>query len=54
VPYHAILGKAEVAAGEVALRLRDGRQLPPMTVAAALARISCHVRARQPALWDAS
>jgi threonyl-tRNA synthetase len=54
VPYQAILGKAEVAAGEVALRLRDGRQLPPMTVAAALARISCHVRARQPALWDAS
>ena len=36
VPYVAVIGAREAAAGEVALRLRDGRELPPMPVARAL------------------
>ncbi len=36
VPYLAVIGAREAGAGEVALRLRDGRDLPPMPVAAAL------------------
>ncbi|MFC7548277.1 threonine--tRNA ligase [Plantactinospora sp. GCM10030261] len=35
VPHLAVLGAREVDAGEVALRLRDGRNLPPMPVAEA-------------------
>jgi threonyl-tRNA synthetase len=40
VPYAAVVGPREAAAGCVALRLRDGRELPPMPVAAALDRIA--------------
>jgi threonyl-tRNA synthetase len=36
VPYVAVIGEREAAAGEVALRLRDGRQLAPMAGAAAV------------------
>ena len=36
VPYVAVIGPREAANGQVALRLRDGRELPPMPVAAAL------------------
>jgi len=54
VPYQAVLGALEAASGEVALRLRDGRRLPPMNIAEALARITGVVRARQVDLWDAS
>jgi threonyl-tRNA synthetase len=36
VPYVAVIGAREAASGTVALRLRDGRELPPMPVAAAL------------------
>lgn len=39
VPYVAVLGPREAANGQVALRLRDGRELPPMPVDAALALI---------------
>jgi len=36
VPYVAVIGPREAANGQVALRLRDGRELPPMPVASAL------------------
>jgi threonyl-tRNA synthetase len=36
VPYVAVIGEREVAAGEVALRLRGGRELPPMPAGEAL------------------
>ena len=39
IPYAAVIGAREAAAGAVALRLRDGRSLDPMPVAAALAAI---------------
>ena len=52
VPYQAIIGQTEAAAGEVSVRLRDGRRLPPMPAADALARISGLVRAYSTGLWD--
>jgi threonyl-tRNA synthetase len=33
VPYMLIVGDSEVAAGQVTVRLRDGKNLPPMTIA---------------------
>jgi threonyl-tRNA synthetase len=36
VPYLAVIGEREAAAGAVALRRRDGRELPPMPIAEAL------------------
>jgi threonyl-tRNA synthetase len=54
VPYQAVIGAAEALAGEVALRLRDRRQLSPMSGAEALVRIGRQVRARTAELWDAS
>ena len=53
VPYQAVIGDSEAAAGQVAIRLRDGRRLPPRPAAAALAGIAAHVAARRAALWDA-
>ena len=50
IPYLAVIGAREAARGEVALRLRDGRQLPPMPRAEALALISAVAAARSPAL----
>lgn len=50
VPYVAVIGAREAAAGEVALRLRDGRQLDPMPVAGALALIGDVVAARSSGL----
>ncbi|MBO0834985.1 MAG: threonine--tRNA ligase [Actinobacteria bacterium] len=52
VPYQAVIGAAEVAAGEVSVRLRDGRKLPPMPVSDALDRIGRLVKARTVELWD--
>jgi threonyl-tRNA synthetase len=52
VPYQAVIGDREAAAGQVAIRLRDGRRLPPRPAAAALADIAAHVAARRAALWD--
>lgn len=40
VPYAAVIGECEAAAGEVSLRLRDGRSLPALPVAAALRLIA--------------
>ena len=54
VPYQGVIGATEAGAGEVALRLRDGRKLPLLTVAEALARIAGRVQSRQIELWDAS
>ena len=51
VPYQAVIGRAEAAAGEVSLRLRDGRKLPPMTCAEALAHVTRQVRAHRADLW---
>jgi threonyl-tRNA synthetase len=52
VPYQAITGEREVAAGQVAVRRRDGRQLPAQPVAAALAGIAAHVAAHVTDLWE--
>ena len=46
VPYVAVIGEREAAAGEVALRVRGGRELPPMPVAEALRLIGGVVAAR--------
>jgi threonyl-tRNA synthetase len=46
VPYVAVVGPREAAAGEVALRLRDGRELDPMPVPAALGLIKDVVASR--------
>jgi threonyl-tRNA synthetase len=46
VPYVGIVGEREAAAGQIALRLRDGREIPAQSVAEALARIGRVVDAR--------
>jgi threonyl-tRNA synthetase len=46
IPYVAVVGAREAEAGEVALRLRDGRQLPPMPVAAAIRLVNDVAAAR--------
>jgi len=53
VPYQAVIGEREAVAGQVAVRLRDGRRLPPMPAAAALAGIAAHAAARRTDLWTA-
>lgn len=50
VPYLAVLGDAEVAGGLVAVRLRDGRQLPPVCAAEFIAGVSAQVSARSAGL----
>jgi threonyl-tRNA synthetase len=54
VPYQAVIGEREAGAGQVAVRLRDGRRLPPLPVDAALAGIASHVAAKSTGLWDAA
>ena len=51
VPYQLVIGKAEAAVGEASIRLRDGRKLPPMRSAEALARIGRQVARCSPQLW---
>jgi threonyl-tRNA synthetase len=51
VPYQLVIGKAEAAADQASIRLRDGRKLPPMPMAEALARIDCQVAKCSPQLW---
>jgi threonyl-tRNA synthetase len=53
VPYQAVIGTAEGAAGAVALRLRDGRRLDPLPAAEAVHRIRGLVEAHRVDLWDA-
>ena len=54
MPYQAVIGEREAAAGQVAVRLRDGRRLPPLPADAALAGIAAHVAAHRTDLWDAA
>ena len=44
IPYMLVIGDKEVAAGTVAPRLRDGTQLPPMTVEALADQVSEEAR----------
>ncbi len=52
VPYHAIIGEREAAAGQVALRLRGGRQIPALHAASAIDRVAALVGAHSAELWD--
>jgi threonyl-tRNA synthetase len=54
VPYQAVIGKKEATAGHVAIRLRDGRRLPPLPAVRALTGIAAHVAAHRTELWDAT
>jgi threonyl-tRNA synthetase len=45
VPYVAVIGEREAAAGEVALRRRDGKELPPMPAADGLRLVADAVAA---------
>ena len=53
VPYVAVIGPREAPLGEVALRLRDGRQLPSMPVAEAVALVGAVASERSPGLLPA-
>jgi threonyl-tRNA synthetase len=46
IPYAAVIGAREAEAGEVSLRLRDGREVPPRPAAAALDLILAVVESR--------
>jgi threonyl-tRNA synthetase len=50
-PYQAVFGAREMAAGEVALRLRDGRRLEAMPEAAAVEGIGAVAAGRGSGLW---
>ena len=50
IPYVAVIGAREAAEGQVALRLRDGRQVPAMGAAEAVALIRGVADARTPEL----
>ena len=46
IPYVGIIGEREAAAGQVSLRLRDGREIPAQDVSSALGRIAEAVESR--------
>ncbi|MFJ4651629.1 threonine--tRNA ligase [Nocardia sp. NPDC088792] len=50
-PYQFILGPAEIANGEVAVRLRDGRRLPRLSAETAVAGVRALVESRDTRLW---
>ncbi|MFE3447088.1 hypothetical protein ACFXNW_28985 [Nocardia sp. NPDC059180] len=50
-PYQFILGQAEAANGEVAIRLRDGRRLPVHTAGDAIARVRALIQSHDTRLW---
>jgi len=52
VPYQAVIGPSEAAAGQVALRLRDGRRLDPRPAGDALARIAALIDAHHAGVWE--
>jgi threonyl-tRNA synthetase len=52
VPYQAVIGAREAAAGEVSLRLRDGRRVPARPVGEVLARIGERAAAHGTELWE--
>ncbi|SLJ83159.1 Uncharacterised protein [Mycobacteroides abscessus subsp. abscessus] len=45
MPYQVVVGPKEVAAGTLAVRLRSGEQLAPLSVSDFLARVDRVVRA---------
>jgi threonyl-tRNA synthetase len=51
VPYQAVVGATEAAAGALALRLRDGRKLPPMPSGEAVDRIRAQAGRPGTGLW---
>jgi threonyl-tRNA synthetase len=51
VPYQAVIGASEAAAGQVALRLRDGRKLPGLAADEVLNHIAALVGAQSTELW---
>jgi threonyl-tRNA synthetase len=53
VPYQAVVGATEAAAGGASIRLRGGQRLPHMSVADALARVDRQVKAHSVELWGA-
>ncbi|MQY35934.1 Threonine--tRNA ligase 1 [Streptomyces sp. RB17] len=52
VPYQAVTGAREAAAGQAAVRLRDGRRPGELPVPELLRRIAARVAARGTALWE--
>ena len=54
IPYVAVIGAREAPDGNVALRLRDGRQLPAMPGAAAIDLVAAVSAARSPELLPAA
>ncbi|QNS04395.1 threonine--tRNA ligase [Streptomyces xanthii] len=54
VPYQAVVGAKEADAGQVALRLRDGRRLDPLPAAEALDRIGSLVAGHSTELWPSA
>ncbi|MBZ4321111.1 threonine--tRNA ligase [Streptomyces sp. SCA2-4] len=52
VPYQAVLGPREAAAGQLAVRLRDGRRLAPLPADAFLGRVRALAEAYGTGLWD--
>jgi len=52
VPYVAVIGPLEAAAGTVSLRLRDGRRLDALPAAEAAARVAAAVADRGTELWS--
>lgn len=53
VPYAAVIGAAEAEAGQIALRLRDGRRLDPLPAAEAVGLVAGASAARSPKLLPA-
>ena len=51
-PYQVVIGAREAADGQVAVRLRDGRRLPPQPAEALLARIAALTAAHATELWE--
>ncbi|MEV7088996.1 threonine--tRNA ligase [Streptomyces sp. NPDC093085] len=52
VPYQTVIGAREAAAGQVALRLRDGRRVPGLPVEELLGRMGGVIAGRTTALWE--
>ncbi|WP_416975913.1 threonine--tRNA ligase [Streptomyces sp. 4F14] len=52
VPYQAVIGEREAAAGRAAVRLRDGRQAGELDPAELVRRIAGRVAARGTGLWE--
>ncbi|MBB4682933.1 threonine--tRNA ligase [Amycolatopsis jiangsuensis] len=51
VPYQAVVGAREAAAGSAAVRLRDGRRLDPLPAGEFVAGVAARIAARDGELW---